>query len=260
MKNNKIIIIAIIAIVLGLAAIIVPQIMINYNNDKMQSVIEDFDKSVSTVATEPQTGNTKVPDNEDKENQTKNNQNNGNSYIYYDIDFERLYKDMQAYNKMLQTQQRSILVSDSAYKNPCLDLTEYNIFNNCVGYVSAPSIGMEIPIYLGANESSMSMGAAHLSGTSLPIGGENTNTVLSGHTGYIGKILFDNISKLQEGDNVYIKNFWGTLRYKVISKEVIAANDSSKMFIEKDKDLLTLLTCHSYGADRWCVICERVLQ
>ena len=66
----------------------------------------------------------------------------------------------------------------------------------------------------------MSYGAAHMSATSLPIGGKNTNAVLAGHTGYIGRIFFDNLRNLKIGDWVSITNYWDTLNYKVVETKV----------------------------------------
>ena len=83
--------------------------------------------------------------------------------------------------------------------------------NNLYGYLSAPSIDLYLPVYLGANDSMMSYGAAHLSGTSLPIDEKNTNVAIAGHTGYIGRIFFDNIKRLDLGDTVSFTNYWETI-------------------------------------------------
>ena len=88
------------------------------------------------------------------------------------------------------------------------------------GYVSAPSIGLELPIYLGGNDDNMALGAAHMTYTSLPIGGESTNCVLSGHSGYIGRIFFDYLPNLSIGDEIVVENYWDTLTYKVIDKQI----------------------------------------
>lgn len=100
-----------------------------------------------------------------------------------------------------------------------------------------------------------------LNKSSLPIGGESTNTVIAGHTGYIGRIFFDNIFKLQIGDEVSLTNYWYTMTYKVVEKEIYAPNQSQAVFINDDRDLLTMLTCISDGKgefDRYYVICERI--
>ena len=138
-----------------------------------------------------------------------------------------------------------------------LDLTKYGIFDNIYGYVSAPSIGMELPIYLGANDGTMSYGAGHLCYTSLPTGGADTNAVLAGHTGYIGRWLFDSVSSLSVGDEVSVTTYFGKLDYRVTRVLNRAPNDSDILFIEKGKDKLTLITCIDGGSARRVVVCER---
>ena len=86
---------------------------------------------------------------------------------------------------------------------------------------------MELPIFLGATDDNMAFGAAHLTYTSLPIGGESTNCVLAAHTGYIGRVFFDDIRYLQIGDVVTITNYWDKLTYKVTDKQIYKKYESS---------------------------------
>ena len=113
---------------------------------------------------------------------------------------------------------------------------------------------MELPIYLGASEDNMAVGAAHLTNTSLPIGGKSTNCVLAAHTGYIGRVFFDYIRYLNIGDEITITNFWDTLSYRVTDKQNYKKYESSNCYITDGKDLLTLITCAHGGADRYYVI------
>lgn len=181
--------------------------------------------------------------------------------VIYKLDLDRLYKDSVDYNENLKTNQGSLLVDDYSYVQSSLDLRSYGIGDGIYGYVSAPSIGMRLPIYLGASNANMSYGAAHLTYTSLPMGGANTNTVLAGHTGYIGRIFFDNLRNLQIGDEVSLRNYWDNIDYKVVEAKVCKPDESDDIFIKKDKDMLTMITCISIGNgefDRYYVICERV--
>ena len=119
---------------------------------------------------------------------------------------------------------------------------------------------MRLPIYLGANNANMSYGAAHLTYTSLPIGGDTTNTVLAGHTGYVGRIFFDNLRNLKIGDTVTLHNYWGSLDYRVTETKVCLENETQDVFLKEGKDLLTMITCISDGHggfNRYYVICER---
>ena len=106
----------------------------------------------------------------------------------------------------------------------------------------------------------MADGAAHLSQTSLPIGGPNTNCVIAGHRGWGGAPYFRYLTDLQPGDKVEIRNLWETLSYEVSEIQIIAPNEVESIHIRPGQELLTLLTCHPYasgGRQRYLVICER---
>ena len=118
-----------------------------------------------------------------------------------------------------------------------------------------------MPIFLGATEQHMADGAAHLSQTSLPIGGENTNCVIAGHRGYNGASYFRYIDKLKVGDLVSVTNLWERLTYRVCEIKIIDPYDVTEILIQPGRELLTLLTCHPYasgGRQRYVVYCERV--
>lgn len=262
MKKKILKIIALVVILVGLVVVTVPLLSIYFNEVKMGKEVTSFDVSVNEII-------------EDKDHTQLNLDNEGyllddndkrisDAPVYTRIDLDRLLKDMQDYNENVKKNQNELLIDESSYIYPCLNLEDYGIFNNSIGYITAPSIDMEIPIYLGASDANMAYGATHLTYTSLPLGQTGTNTVLSAHTGYIGRVFFDNIPLLNSGDSVYIHTFWGVYEYKVVSKEIAGSDDISKLFIkeeDKDKELLTLMTCHreSFGVyNRWVVICERV--
>ena len=182
------------------------------------------------------------------------------SPVVFKGDLKRLYKDSVAYNEELKKNQYSMLRNDT-YSYAALNMNDYGIDNGIYGYVTAESINMRLPVYLGANSANMSYGAAHMAGTSLPIGGESTNAVLAGHTGYIGRIFFDNLRGLKIGDEVKFKNYWGTLKYRVKETKVNKPSESEDCYIQKGKDMLTMFTCignGNGGFDRYYVICERV--
>lgn len=180
--------------------------------------------------------------------------------VVFKLELDRLYKDSVEYNENLKTNQRSLLVSTDSYVNPALDLSDYGIFDGIYGYVSAPSINMRLPIYLGGSDANMSYGSAHLTYTSLPLGGESTNTVLAGHTGYVGRIFFDNLRNLKIGDEVTLRNYWEDISYKVVETKICKPNESADLYLNEGKDLLTMITCISDGNggfNRYYVICER---
>ena len=176
-----------------------------------------------------------------------------NNPVVYREDIETLYKDSVAYNEALKDRQDM----DVDFAEAALDLTEYGIYDGIYGYISAPAIGMNLPISLGASEDNMSWGCTHLMNTSLPLGGEDSNAVFAGHTGYFGMIVFDYIPNLKIGDKVSVTTYFDKLDYRVISKKEITDTYTNDIYIEKGKDLLTLITCASRGKARYEVVCER---
>lgn len=128
------------------------------------------------------------------------------------------------------------------------------------GYIKIPAMDVQLPLYVRATKKNMAKGATVLGNTSLPIGGNNTNSVIAGHRGYQGAPYFREIEKLQIGDKVYIKNQWEKLTYIVKRIKIVYPNDSDEVKIQPGKDMITLLTCHPYrshGKYRYLVFCER---
>ena len=259
MKKKILLIIALCVILIGAGVLAFPFVSIYFNDVKMEEEVKTFDKSVVNIIEDKD--HTQLNLDEEGYLLDDNNERISEAPVYTKPDLDRLFKDIQAYNANLREHQTELLIDESSYVYPCFDLRDYGIYNNSIGYISAPKINMEIPIYLGANDANMEYGATHLTYTSLPIGENSSNVVLSAHTGYVGRMFFDNLPDLQTGDSVYIHNFWGTYEYKVVLKEVAESDDISKLFIENDRELLTLLTCHqkSVGVyNRWVLVCERV--
>ena len=175
------------------------------------------------------------------------------------VDVDSLYQFMLEENQRIYETGQSGLVDAWSYQRAGVDLSRYGIDNGCVGFISIPKIGIEIPIYLGANTTNMSKGAVHLTETSYPIGGMNTNSVIAAHRGQV-HWMFRNIDKLEVGDNVVITNFREELTYRVVSYEVIDPHDIQKVRIQEGKDMITLISCHPLGSNtqRYVVYCERV--
>lgn len=175
--------------------------------------------------------------------------------------YPQLYEAMKVYNATLIDTDQLILDRAGSYEQAALTLSEYGLnTGDTIGYISIPAMDVELPLYLGASEKNMAAGAVVLGGTSLPIGGENTNCVIAGHRGYRGIPYFREIETLQKGDLVEVTNPWETLIYQVVSREIIQPDDVEAVKIQTGKDMITLLTCHPYrvGTQRYLVYCERV--
>lgn len=112
-----------------------------------------------------------------------------------------------------------------------------------IGHVEIPQINIDIPIYAGTVEENISRGSGHLEGTSLPIGGVNTHSVLTSHAGLPTAKLFTDLKKLKKGDVFYVHNIFETLAYEVDQIKVIEPTDFSDLLVVEGEDYVTLLTC-----------------
>ena len=126
------------------------------------------------------------------------------------------------------------------------------------GSIRIPKLGIELPIFTGSTNANLNRGVAHLEGTSLPVGGKSTHSVLCGHSGNVTNEWFTHIGELTEGDLFYIRTRDQTLTYKVIAKKTIDPNDISELVIRPEEDLVTLLTCAQGGRMRLIVTGERI--
>ena len=174
--------------------------------------------------------------------------------------YPELLNAMQSYNQQIWEEKQAGLCDPWSYEQPSFTLGDYGLEDEVFGVITIPRLQLEMPIYLGATYKHMADGAAHLSQTSLPIGGENTNCVIAGHRGWGGASYFRYITELEAGDEVIITNLWGELRYTVVETKIIDPNDVEEILIQQDRELLTLLTCHPYasgGKYRYVVYWER---
>lgn len=174
--------------------------------------------------------------------------------------YPELYEAMQEYNRRIYANGQSGLCDAWAYQKASFDLTSYGVEDGAIGVINIPAMDMELPIYLGATYDNMAIGAVHLSETSLPVGGVNTNCVIAAHRGWYGAPYFRYIDLLQIGDEIHVTTLWEELIYSVSEIKIIDPSDIDEVLIQKGRDMLTLLTCHPYasgGKYRYVVYCER---
>ena len=178
-------------------------------------------------------------------------------------EYQALWDAMVSYNDAIWEEKQAGLCDPWAYQQPSFTLGEYGLEEEVFGVISIPALNLEMPLYLGATASHMAEGAAHLSQTSLPIGGRNTNCVIAGHRGWNGADYFRYITDLQPGDEVMITNLWETLTYRVTDTRIIMPNEVEQILIQEGRDMITLLTCHPYasgGKQRFLIFCDRVME
>lgn len=138
--------------------------------------------------------------------------------------------------------------------NDYMDTPEYKEYEKVLsepmgimGIVKIPKIGVRLPIYHGTTQDTLAMGAGHLYGTDLPLGGKSRHTVVTAHTGMPDATMFDDLNTLKKGDYFYFDVQGKTLRYKVFRINVVEPNDIRLLRREKGRDLATLITCTPYG-------------
>lgn len=119
--------------------------------------------------------------------------------------------------------------------------------------ISYPRLGIDLPVRHGTTPDVLERGAGHMYGTSLPVGGKNTHTVISAHTGLADTLMFDKLHSLggqaRVGDVFYLHTLNQTLAYKVVDIQVVAPDGFDALRIQPHRDLATLLTCTPYGVN-----------
>ena len=152
---------------------------------------------------------------------------------------KKLAEDAEEYNKALAKNQGD-KISVLSYKE-MLSVTD------SIGYIEIPKIGAYYPIYHGLSDDMLQKGIGHMEGTSLPIGGESTHSVLAGHTGLPGSKLFTDIDTLEDGDVFYIHVLDRVLKYRVDQIKTVLPNQIEDIVIAEGEDHVTLVTCTPYG-------------
>ena len=135
--------------------------------------------------------------------------------------------------------------------------TEDDEYNNLLkiddtgmmGYIDIPKIDIVLPIYHGISEKVLQSGVGHLPNTSLPVGGESSHAVLSGHRGLANAKIFTDLNKMEMGDVFYIKVLHHTFAYQVDQILTVLPSETDALQIEKGKDYVTLVTCTPYAVN-----------
>ena len=152
-----------------------------------------------------------------------------------------------AYNRGLDTSDGRFALSSGEKEEyeGLLDVTGTGV----MGYVSIPKISVSLPIYHGTDDTVLQIAIGHIPGSSLPVGGEGTHTVISGHRGLPSARLFTDIDQLAEGDRFVLHVLGRTLTYEVDQILTVLPDDLDALGIEEGRDLCTLVTCTPYGVN-----------
>ena len=209
-KNNKTIIMILFFFV-GLLVLLYPAISDFYNQKRQSKVIVDYESLLEKYS---QNDYTQLFDEADKYN--KELASLKYPYIYY--------KELKNYNKILDVNNTGMM-----------------------GYISIDKIKVELPIYHGTSEQVLSVAVGHLEGSSFPVGGLGTHSVLSAHRGLPSSKLFTDLNKIEIGDVFEITVLDKKLTYQVDQIRVVEPNDVTELRIKENEDYVTLMTCTPYG-------------
>ena len=153
------------------------------------------------------------------------------------------------------------LIGISSFIDPFSDTegiqTEDDVYNNLLkiddtgmmGYIDIPKLDIVLPVYHGISEKVLQSGVGHLPNTSLPVGGESSHAVLSGHRGLANAKIFTDLNKMEVGDVFYIKVLHHTFAYQVDQILTVLPSETDALQIEKGKDYVTLVTCTPYAVN-----------
>ncbi len=239
-------ILALLLFITGFFIFIYPRVTDMLYRHDVDSKIKEFDKVIN---------NNNIDNKKNISNNSNNNKSSNNTYVNID----GLYKLLDTRNKELYQTRQAKFTSQKSYEYDDINLADYGLKNGIIGFISIPRINITLPIYLGANTNNMKLGAVHLTGSSYPIGGNNTNSVIAAHRGFYKTGMFRHIDKIKIGDRLYIRNFKEKLTYKAVNIDIIDSKNINKLIIQDNKDMITIISCHPYpfNYQRYVVYFER---
>lgn len=213
MKRRVINWIAAIALIAGLSLILYPTVSNYFNRSRQRTAILNYLANVEEQSEE---------------------------------DYTELIEAAQAYNAEIAKHPDELMnLSEEQRKqyDKLLDVTGTGI----MGYIEIDKADIFLPIYHGTSEPVLQAGVGHIEGSSLPIGGESTHALLSGHRGLPSALLFTNLDQLEVGDRFVIRVLDSACVYEIYNIETVEPTEISSLHIEPGKDLCTLITCTPYG-------------
>ena len=211
MQNRKVTIILLAAFFVGLSVLLYPSISSYWNSKTQSKAIIDYEAMLASYKPE---------------------------------DYSATFEAADEYNaKLTQLDYPFIDHAQAEGYWETLDVSGTGM----MGYLSVPKIGQELPVFHGTSEAVLAQAVGHFQGSSLPVGGENTHSVLSAHRGLPTATLFTYLDRMEIGDTFTITILDRSFVYEVDQIRIVEPNDTSLLEIEEGKDYCTLLTCTPYG-------------
>ena len=214
MKNKLINIFLILALVAGLSLLLYPTVSDYWNSLHASQAVASYDQAVKSM-------------DEGK--------------------YDELLQRAGQYNRDLFLRGTLFALTDEEREdyNSQLDIDGSGV----MGYIEIPTIKVSLPIYHGTSDDVLQVAVGHLEWSSLPVGGESTHCVLSGHRGLPSAKLFTNLDQLAEGDLFVIRTLDEVLTYEVDRILIVLPSELQALAAEEGKDLCTLVTCTPYGVN-----------
>ena len=212
MQGRKVTIILLISFFIGLSVLLYPTVSSYWNSKTQSEAIVDYEAMLAAYKPE---------------------------------DYTAIFEAADAYNRKL-----------AALDSPMLDYSQLSELyqqtldisgTGMMGYITVPKINQELPVYHGTSDSVLAIAVGHMEGTSLPVGGERTHSVVSAHRGLPTAVLFTYLDRMEIGDTFTFTILDRTFTYEVDQIRIVEPNDTSLIQIETDRDYCTLLTCTPYG-------------
>lgn len=161
--------------------------------------------------------------------------------------YDEIWESAYAFNQELREKNQSFSLTPIMKEKY---MQQLNVTGNGVmGYIEIPSIGVQLPVYHTVDDVVLQIAVGHIEWTNLPVGGESTHCVLSGHRGLPSAKLFSDLDQLREGDTFLLHILDETLTYEVDQILIVLPEETQDLMIEEGKDLCTLVTCTPYGVN-----------
>ena len=211
MKQNKIGLILVLMLLIGVCGLLYPSVSQYWNSKTQTRAIENYEEILNSLNP---------------------------------AEFEAYLKEAEDYNTALAELSSPLTdYRQLTNYNQILNVSGSGV----MGYISIPKLGVEIPLYHSVSAEVLNVACGHLEGTSLPVGGEDTHCVLSAHRGLPHAKLFTELDKMELGDTFQITVLNQTVTYQVDQIKVVRPDESGDIQIIEGQDLCTLLTCTPYG-------------
>ena len=172
--------------------------------------------------------------------------------------FHWLYTRIQEYNRSLYESGQGYLPDPFTNNQPSSSLDSFGFEEDMFGFMHIPALGVQLPIFMGTSRENLSRGAAHMTNTSLPIGGASSNAVIVGYANQRRMEMFGNVQELEAGDLIMLTNFYQTLKYSVTQTQSTSVFQADHMMIRSGMDLLTLVIYQD--GQRHMIVATRVCE